>query len=255
MLSVRLGTLQPVKILVLGDSDSSGRHTGGLSWPEMLKESLTQKTGAEVELVSSAFSIVPATADEYAKGKMQDVEPDVVVLIIGTFTFTAGVTWLRVQQLFGKRAGRWYRSIEERFDSNTRDDAGKPGRMNVMARATVRRLIGTKTHTTRQKATEHYRRVFRVLSRFEDSAVVVMSYPGTGQHAKTGKGPELRRLFMADMRAAATEHHLPWVDGATAFAGHDASTLSLDDLHFSPSGHRIIADAVEGAVLETTKLA
>lgn len=238
-----------MKVLVLGDSDSSGRLTGGVSWPEILKESIAQKTGEHVEFVSSGFSVLPATAHEYAEKKMREVAPDAVVLVLGTFTFTFGMTWLRVQQLFGKRAGRWYRRIEERFDSNTRDQTGKPGRINFAGRAAVRRIIGTKTYSTREQTTDHYRSVFRVLSRFEDTNVVIMTYPGTGQHTNTGKGPELRRAFMADMKAAANDHHFHWLDTATVFASHEPGELKLDDsLHFNPAGHRVLAEAVEGAL-------
>lgn len=237
-----------MQVLVLGDSDSSGRHTGGVSWPGLLEASLAESSGGPVSVTSVGFSVVPDDAHVFAEKKMAQLKPDAVVLVLGSFGFTAGFVWLRVQQLFGKRAGRWYRRIEERFDDSTRAETGRLRWHNRLGRSIVRRVIGTKSFSTREKVTQNYIAVFRTLSRFEDSEVVILAYPGLGTHATEGKGPELRKLFFADMRAAAEEHHFAWVDGVKVFEGTNASEVKVDDLHFSAAGHGLMAAAVGKAI-------
>jgi hypothetical protein len=215
-----------------------------------VEASLAEKLAQPVEVLATPFSIVPENASEFAEKRVRDVEPEAVILLLGTFPFTAGFTWLRIQQLFGKRAGRWYKRIEEQFDTRTSSDAGKPSRFNLLSRTAVRRIVGTRTYTTREKSTERYRATFRVLSRFEDTRIVVMSYPGVGQHARTGKGPERRRIFIAEMQQAAKEHHFQWVDGAAVFTGVDVNEVKLDDLHFGAKGHQLLAEAVEAALVD-----
>ncbi|MGE0601128.1 MAG: SGNH/GDSL hydrolase family protein [Dehalococcoidia bacterium] len=240
-----------MQILVLGDSDTSGAYTGGTSWPQILQQDLASELGTDVSVRSVGFSALPENAFEFAEKKVGEASPDVTVLVLGSFAFTSGFVWLRVQKLFGKRAGRWYRRWEERFDDATRDDGGRPRRANLSARWLVRHVIGTSTYSTREKVTENYRKVFRALSRFEDMDVVIFAYPGIGEHARKGKGPALRKKFFADLRSVADDYHFRWVDGAAAFAGLDFAELRLDDLHFTPFGHGILANAVKEAVHAT----
>ncbi len=237
-----------MKVLVLGDSDSSGRFLTGKTWPEVLQRSLSERFEQPSEVVASGFSAVAANAHEFAERRVREVSPDAVVLLLGSFGFTATFTWLRVQRLFGKRAGRWYRGIEERFDAGSRTETGAPGKANAFGRTAVRRLIGAKSYSSRQQVSENYRAVFRALSRFEDTEVVVFAYPGLGKHAREGKGPALRKVFFSEMRAAAAEHHFGWVDGVEIFAGRDADSMKLDDLHFNEAAHALIAAAVEAEI-------
>jgi len=242
-----------MEILVLGDSDTSGRFTAGVSWPQLLQASLGKRLEQPVSVHTRGLSAVPPDAWKYAEKCVAEMKPDSVVLLVGTFGFTAKFTWLRVQQLFGKRAGRWYRRIEERFDSNTREASGTPRRVNVWARAAVRKLVRGKSLSTRERVTENYRAIFRALSRAEDAQVVILIYPGLGQHARTGKGPELRRKFLVDMREAADQMRFGWVDLTPVFAAHkDQDSLRIDDLHFSAEGHALIAAALEESVAQPT---
>lgn len=240
--------LARVKVLVLGDSDSSGRHTGGQSWPELLGESLSRQGDGPAEVLSTTFSVLPETAPEFARKKVEATAPDAVVIVLGSWPFTASFVWLRLQQLFGKRVGRWYRGIEERFDARTRDEAGAPGRLNAFSRRVLRRVVGTKAFSTPEEVAQGYGRVFRTLATFEDARVVVIAYPGLGRHAREGNGPALRKRFFTDMRRIAGEHHFSWVDGGEAFAGVSEADLKLDDLHYTPLAHARLAAAVEGAL-------
>ena len=240
-----------MEILVLGDSDTSGRSTGGVSWPQLLQTSLGERFERPVRVHTKGLSAVPPDAWKYAEKCLAETKPDSVVLLVGTFGFTSKFVWLRVQQLFGKRAGRWYRRIEERFDSTTREASGEPRRVNRWSRSAVRKLIGGKSLSTREQVTANYRAIFRSLSKGEEPQVVILIYPGLGQHARTGKGPELRRQFLGDMRQAAHELRFQWVDLTPVFAAQEEpESLKLDDLHFSAEGHALIATAVGAAVAD-----
>ena len=240
-----------MKVLVLGDSDSAGRFMTGKTWPELVEAGLAATSEREAKVVMEPFSALSPSAHEYAERKVAEHAPDAVVLLLGSFGFTATFTWLRVQQLFGKRAGRWYRRIEVRFDAGTRTEAGAPGRRNRFARLAVRKLIGAKAFSTREKVTGNYREVFRTLARSEDRAIIVFAYPGIGRHAREGTGPAERKKFFGDLRPLAEEYHFGWIDGVAVFAGFALDALKLDELHFNETGHAVIAAAVEAELLRT----
>ncbi len=238
-----------MKILVLGDSDTSGRFSGGITWPELLEANLNRAGHGSVSVSKVGLSVVGGSAHTYAEKKVREFDPDVVVLALGTFGFTAKMTWLRVQQLFGKRAGAWYRSAEENFDRRTRDSTGTISPLNGLARKAIRRALPGKTFSTREEVTERYREVFRSLGRFEDKQILVMRYPNTTVYPKRSKMPAERRRFVADMKAAAEKHHYEWIETESAFASADADGLKSDSVHFNSDGHVLLAQAMEAAIL------
>jgi lysophospholipase L1-like esterase len=238
-----------MKVLVLGDSDSEGRFLKGTTWPELLKTSLEARLESPVEIASVGFSAVTSTAPAYAEKRVNQHQPDVVVLLLGSFGFTAKFSWLRVKQVFGERAGRWYKAIEDSFDDNTRDKNAGRDRLNRAAHWVVPKVLPGKSLSTRAAVTRVYQEVFLALSRFEDAELIIMSYPGFGAHARQGDAPRQRKLFFADMQAAAREHHIAWVDGVKAFEGVDRQSVKSDELHFNSAGHEVMARAVEEAIV------
>lgn len=243
-----------MKVLVLGDSDSSGSFTGERTWTDGVREGLQAGQAGEVTLESITFSALPPTAASYAERKLHQLEPDLVIMPVGSFLFTAGFVWVRVRRLLGDRAGRWYRAMEERWDSQTRDRGHVRGALNRYSRTAVRLIVGTQPLSTREAITQSYRDIFRTIAKFENVHVLVFSYPGVGEHARKGKAPLARRRFFPDVRAAAESHHYAWLEGAEIFAGVDYSELTKfqDGLHFNQKGHQMIADAVLGAIARTT---
>jgi lysophospholipase L1-like esterase len=242
-----------VKVLVLGDSDSSGSFSGERTWTDGVRDGLQAERGDDVMLESIAFSALPPTAAPYAERKLRQLEPDLVILPVGSFLFTAGFVWVRVRRLFGDRAGRWYRAMEERWDRQTRDRGRIRSALNRYSRTAVRLVIGTQPLSTREAITDSYRDVFRTIARFEHVHVLVMTYPGLGDHARRGQAPAARKRFFADVRAAAESHHYTWLEGTDIFAGIDYSDLTEfhDGLHFNQKGQQLIADAVLGALART----
>jgi lysophospholipase L1-like esterase len=231
-------------ILVLGDSDSSGEHTGGVSWVQMLEFDLRQ-SGIDANVRSIGFSAVPASAPNYAERRVAELKPDVVVVMVGAWGFTYTMVQLQVEALFGKRVKEWYVWLEHRFESQTRTPGADPPPLNRLARRAVRRVIGTRAQISREQLTERYREVFRRLARFEDTDVIAMTYQGIGDHVEAGNMPAQRRRFFAEVQRAADEHHYGWVHEPELFADlpnwHD---YAIDELHFNVLGHRRILGTI-----------
>ena len=237
-----------VEILVFGDSDTSGRHTGGAPWPELLTADLVDAGRGPVNVRFSSFSPVPANSAEFAARKVGETKPDIAILVVASFPFTARFVRLRVERLFGKRAGRWYKRLEDNFDTSTRGKSGGRDHLNRVARRVVPKVVGSGAYSTREKVTANYVETLRALSRFEDTDVVVFSYPGMAASTNTPWAVKQRKLFFAEMKAAASQQRMPWVDGVEIFAGHAREDVMADGFHFNQAGHRIIADALLAAV-------
>lgn len=236
-------------ILVFGDSDSEGRRAGGTPWPELLRAALDETGGGPVTIHSLAFSPVPSNSAEYAEKKVRQLAPDTVILVVASFPFVAKFVWLRVERLFGKRAGAWYKRIEDSFDSGTRGKGGGRDSVNRLARRVAPKVVGRSAYSSRKAVSANYRETFRALSRLEDVGVVLFGYPGMSEAASGRTATKERKIFFAEMKAAAAEHRFAWIDGVEIFSGHPREAVMADAFHFNPVGHAIIAAAVTEAVL------
>ena len=239
-----------MKVLALGNSDSRGAHITGPIWSEVARAQLEAELSEAVSFENIPYSVIGATAISYAERKLAEFEPDIVVLPVASYQFTAGFTWVRVQRLFGAKAGRWYRNLEERFEKQTRGKGSLGDGLNRIARVTLRRLIGTEPMATRQQVTDAYGELIRALSRHEDLGVVLVTYPGRGAHAKSRKAKRERAIFFPEVEAMATRHHFPWVNGETVFDAAAPGDVihSVEGLHFNDYGHQILGAAVAGAI-------
>ena len=238
-------------ILVFGDSDTSGRFTGGTPWPELLTSELDALGLGPVSIQQSAFSPVPANSAEFAAKKVRQLNPDVAILIVASFPFTAKFVWLRVERVFGKRAGRWYKRLEDGFDGSTRGKGGGRDTVNRLARWTVPKVLGRAGYSSREQVTAHYRQTFQALAQFEDTRLVVFSYPGLAASTSNAWATKQRAVFFKELKAAAEEKRLPWVDGIEIFSGRAREEVMADGFHFNQAGHRIIADALRGVIVAT----
>ncbi len=243
-----------VKILVLGNSDTEGLMSGGKTWTAVARDSIEDALGEPVTLHETRFFLSAAGAPEFAERKVREAQAELVILPVGTFSFTVGFVWVRVRDLFGERAGARYRRWEEAFDVKTLHRGPALSALNRAGRALTRTLIGTCPLTTREQLTRDYAEALRGLSRVEDVQVALVAYPGRGKYTTRGKAPAQRCLFLAAVRAEAQERHHLWVDSSEEFEARakDVPTSTPDGFHLNEAGHRvlgsIVADAVLGAV-------
>jgi hypothetical protein len=238
-----------MKILVFGNSDSTGRFVAGETWTEMAQAALAKKRGTAVEVTTLPFSAEAPSAAAYVEKKTVGLCPDVVVLPVGSFAFTAGFGWVRVRALFGERAGQRYRQVEERFDARTRQGGRLRRTANIVARRVTRAVVGTKPLATREQVTQSYVEVLRTLARHENLPVIILTYPGRGAHARTKKAVAMRRQFFADVKAVADACRYQWVNGEELFASIAGAVHTSDNLHMNEAGHARLAQVMVDAVM------
>jgi lysophospholipase L1-like esterase len=239
-----------VDVLILGDSNTTGVR-GGPPWPELVRDSLERKLSQPVTLRSSRLWVTGPQAAGFVKKQLAEGHPDVVIVAVGTYVFTARTVENRVRRLFGNRAARWYKSLERSFERRTAGKSAGRDRANRASRRVLRHVIGAAPFANREDVAAGYEAVFRTLARGEHIDVIVMTYPGGGAHSQTAEARRERALFFPPVRAAADGHRFSWVDGAEVFAGTaDLAALHVDDVHYGQEGQAMFARAMESAILE-----
>jgi lysophospholipase L1-like esterase len=244
--------MSAVKILVLGNSDTDGSfaepHT---LWPEAARRVAERELGEAVELTEARFAAAVAGADAYAERRVREAAPDVVILPMGTFAFSVGFVSVRVRARYGKRAGDWYKRLEDALDRRTRRKGGRPGRGGMLARRAARRIIGTQPQATADQLAENYRDILRALSRVEHVDVALVSYPPEqGPYLAKGiASGEARRRFLAAVRAEAARLHYTLIDDSYAAGRAREEVMTPDGFHMSAEGHRLLGEAVGAAIV------
>jgi hypothetical protein len=233
-----------LKILLLGNSDTSGRFALGQTWPEIVAEGLAVRLGQPTDMRQVPFVVLNPGSAAYAEREVRAFEPDLVLLPVGTAMFTVGFVWKRVETLFGKRAARWFRRAEDRFDARTRDRGRRRGAANAAARKTLRRVIGTQTLSSQQQVTDGFRATIDTLARFEQAQVALIVTAPRGAHHHRPGAKERRRAFLHAVEASATNHHFAWIETDRAYDGvtSDAEMKNQDGLHQTPAGHQMLGN-------------
>ena len=254
----RCGTIHPVKILVLGNSDTAGTVAGAKTWPRVAADLVSAQGLAVTELNDVSFSAVGGRAAEFAERKVRELEPDLVILPIGTFAYTVGFVWVQVRERFGVRAATLYRRLEQSFERRTGSRSGgsrSPAKLavNHAGRRFVRAIIGARPLTTQEELTENYRQILRAVARIEAVEVLVVGYPmESGPLAKKKLTTPARRLrFNADIREEAEAHHYRMLIADDVFAGHpDGNLITPDGFHLNAAGHRVLGEAAAVVIME-----
>lgn len=240
-----------MNILVLGNSDTRGTFVDGPTWTAVLRMAVATRSGAPVDLSEVAFSAVSASGPAYAERKIRELRPDVVILPLGTFAFSVGFTWKRIERLFGKRIAARYRRAEEAFDRRTREPGNEPRRLNRLGRNAARRIVGTQPLVSQRQLTDSYLEVIRAVARVEDVDLLLVAYPPEqGKHVTIRNLAAKRAEFLAGIRAEASRRHYRLVDSAPLFAaappGDDL--LTADGFHLQRRGHELLGLAVAEAL-------
>ena len=90
----------------------------------IMRDRLSAEAGVPVELEHTTFIPTGERAAGIALRRVKEHQPDVVVVPVAAYVFNAPFVWLRVQRIFGKRAGHWFRNIEQVVDSSTYEKGG-----------------------------------------------------------------------------------------------------------------------------------
>ncbi|MEP7214674.1 MAG: SGNH/GDSL hydrolase family protein [Anaerolineaceae bacterium] len=246
-----------MKILVLGNSDTAGMFAGASTWPRVAAELVYGQGVAVTEFNDVSFSAVGALGAAFAERKVRELEPDLVILPIGTWPYSVGFVWVQVRERFGVRAAKLYQRLERSFETRTGSGGGSPSpsksTINRAGRRFARTLIGARPLTTQEELTENYRQILRAIARIEAVEVLLVDYPAeTGPLAKKKLSTPARRTrFLADIREEAEAHHYRLLVADDAFAAHpEGSLITPDGFHLNEAGHRVLGDAAAAVIME-----
>lgn len=244
-----------MKVLVLGNSDTAGLFSSGETWTRVLGQPLTASRPGIATLTEIPFAPIGAGAPAFAERKLRELEPDVVILPVGTFAFTVGFVWVRVQSLLGARAGRWFRRTEEAFDRRTRTPGMKSVGLNRFGRRAARFIFGARAMSTPGSLAESYGNILRALARTENVRVLVMVYPPeSGPSLVKGDLTAKRARFLAAIEDEAMAHHFHLIRAECVFssAADGQPTTTPDGFHLNAQGHRLLGTALAEAILQPT---
>jgi hypothetical protein len=198
--------------------------------------------------VDRQFVPIGERAPDVLEAAAVEEAPDVVLLPLGEFAFWAETVELRVRQLFGKRAARWFKTAERRFDRATSGRRGVRGSARAGAKWVARRTIGVSALATPKQVTETYRESFTRLARLENTVVVVVAYPETPLPAlQKPRLRDARAAFIRDLRREAEMRHFSWMSGDEVIAAQGLTpteAYAADHIHIGEAAHELFAEAI-----------
>lgn len=213
---------------------------------------LSERLGQQVELEHKRFVPTGSRAAEIAVDSVTKYQPDLVLLTVGNYVFSVRFVWLRVRRLFGRRAGRWFRNMEEKINAATYDRGHFRGQVNASLRRIAHLLIGGDTVTTREECEAVYEETFKQLARFEDVQVAAYTYAGRRNAFRNAREIAERAAFVGSIRSLAEERHFLFIDTVPAFSDRPVGPtfLQSDKLHGTDEYQTIMGEFVAAALLE-----
>lgn len=239
-----------MKLCVLGNSASAGNGLAdqGQAWPWLVGRELETRLGEHVEVTHISVMASGPRAADYALGKMEAADPDMVVVVIGTYLCSIGTVSEAVRHRFGNRIHRWYLKAERRFDARTRTAPGLSGRANRAGRSLLRKVIGTRPYATVDDVSTVFGEILRRLAQREGTTVFAFAEPSWPMGTDAANPGAIRSWAEVTRRAreVAADHHLLWAETDPAYARvPDRDSLyQPDGVHKTVAGMRVQADAL-----------
>lgn len=232
-----------MRCLVLGHSGTAGfgLQSPAQTWPAVLGNLLTG-SGDEAWIVS-AIPLFPVgdRAVDYAIRRVQEIEPDMVVLPLNAYPCAVPVVSASVRHRFGTRAERLYMRLERAVEQGLgKRDGGKGAALRTVGQRWARLVLGTQAMTTVEEVGRVYREILRRLARLEGVQVVVLAEAPFGDSVRrrsrglSGMVRELHGL----VRHTAEDHRFLWCDaGQWLVQDSGDSYWNPDDVHLSERGN------------------
>jgi lysophospholipase L1-like esterase len=220
----------------------------GQAWPWLVGREIEARIGEPVEVTHVSVVASGPRAAGYALGKMEAADPDMVVVVIGTYLCCIGTVSEAVRHRFGNRVHRWYLKAERRFDARTRTAPGLLGQANRAGRSLLRKAIGTRPYATLDDVSTVFGEILRGLAQREGTTVIVFAEPSwpVGTDAANPGAISTWREVTRRAQAAAARHHLLWAETDPAYARvvDRDSLYQPDGVHKTAEGMRVQADAL-----------
>jgi len=252
-----------VRILLIGNSnDSRRRFEGGKQRHEVAQDLLAADLGEAPEFVTKGFWPNDRAPEMVARW-IDETDPDVIYLHVGTYPFQYRSVPLRVRRIFRRVGGDAVATAGETAGRNPKWAhrwAFKTGRR------LLQRTVGGDTSFTREQVWEVVRECVRIAARREGAVVVVKGPHGRNNYAfskRQFQGDERERVRLHnDLEAFCEQHHVVYdgigEGGAFNQPVYAGGTTVGDDVHGDAVRHQhegeIIYKAIHRALVEVGKI-
>ncbi|MEX0783293.1 MAG: hypothetical protein WD557_11630 [Dehalococcoidia bacterium] len=239
-----------MRICVLGHSTSSGDWLPdrALAFPWLVAAELAAATAEPAEVFHYSFVPMGGRAVKYGLAKVEECDPDIVIVPVASFVCSIGTVGERVRRRWGERPFRAFHRAERTFDGRTANRPGARGRINRLGRRITRKLLGTVTFTTVDDSVDVYADLIRGLAQREGIVVAALmepSWPGWVDGENRG-ATSAHHALRDGVKVVALQHHVLWAESDTVYdADPDREALYFaDGVHKTIAGHRAYADAL-----------
>ena len=240
--------MAPLKLLVLGHSDSDGTKLSdpGDSWPRIVERELWNSDGLAITLTHKVL-FAGGNAIGFLERQLDGLKPDIVVVAPSSYGATFEAVSNRIEELLGKRAAALTRRIEAKAAWSPGSSA-RGYRLSEGPKRTLRRLIGGRTAISAPALIASYREIFQRLAREEDVQLIGLGGAGyTAYHERNyPRMREIVDLFAAELAAAAREHHIDWLVHEDLMGGPGVKEAFYmpDGVHTNEAAQRLVAEAM-----------
>ncbi|MGE3075945.1 MAG: SGNH/GDSL hydrolase family protein [Dehalococcoidia bacterium] len=238
-----------LRILILGQSNTRGIQLAdaGTSWPNLVAGALPSFLGSPVSITTRTFFAHVPGSDEYLERELIKHEPDLVILMLTTFSFTSDVLEPGLRRRFGNRAGDVFSRAVNRFDRVTRHRGRFFQAMNRTTRQIAKRVFPASPVGSYEVALEGTVRALEILARHEE--LETLAFHGFVRLSESNNGGKSAKAalvdrFLEEMRATTRRLHIEFLNLQDLPEARSNRWYFPDGLHVTPEAHQFIAAAV-----------
>lgn len=237
------------RILIFGQSNTGGFQLAdaGTSWPSLLAAAWPGIFDSPVSVTVRTFFAHAPGSDEYIERELKKYEPDIVFLMLTTFSFTAQVMEPGIRHRFGDRAGDAFSRLVNRFDRATRHRGVAAQRLNRSTRKLATRIFPTSPVGSYEVAVEGTTRALGILARNESiQSMAIHGFvrlPVASSGRKSTKAVLVER-FLDEMQATTARLRMEYLNLQNSPEAQSDRWYFPDGLHITPEAHQAIAARV-----------
>jgi hypothetical protein len=238
-----------MRVLMLVNSNDTKTHDKGAKRFDIIGQRLEQEFGEPVEVITR--SIWPRESMPQAIGKwMDEFEPDMVYLNVVAIWFQYESVPLRARRLFGLRTRTVGNAVFNMANAKwwMRNAAFRG------VRNTARWVVGGDHHFTADEVIERVGESVRIISRHEDSVLLVKGARALSQHAtnpyRARKAERDKWKVDAALREICAQYHATYsgLDRPSSVARRGMKHRAKDRLHLNEAGHAASANDHYGPI-------
>lgn len=236
-----------MRCLVLGHSGTAGfgLDSPTQSWPALFEHLLKDSVAQDWAVSSVALFPVGARAIEYAITRVEQVQPELVVLSLNAYPCVVPVVSASVRHRFGRWAERRYLALEGGLETRAGEGRGSWPAINKAGRRWGRRLLGTRTMASVAEVGSAYSEILRRLAHLEGIQVVVLAEAlfGATVRLRVQNLEQRVRDLHGLVQPTADDHRFLWCDATEWLVPDDGDAFwHEDDVHLSIRGNARYAE-------------